>query len=61
MTDKIELTEGEIDDIIYFIDNSLSREWDQYTNHFICGDSCEDGKRRMNPQMYDLMWKLRGM
>ena len=49
---EIALTQGELDNIRWFIDNSLDREWDRYTDTYICSDSWEDGKRRMNPEMY---------
>ena len=57
MKDVVALTEDEVRDIVNFIDIALDREWDQYTNQFIVGKdvSCEQGKRRMNPEMYDLM------
>lgn len=49
---EIALTQEELDNIRWFIDNSLDREWDRYTDTYICSDSWEDGKRRMNPEMY---------
>lgn len=52
------LTKEEVQDIIDFIDSSLNREWDRYTDQFICTDKWEDGKRRMNPEMYALMETL---
>lgn len=54
----IVLTQEELDNIRDFIDNALESDWDHYTNTFICTDSWEDGKRRMNPQMYDLAQKM---
>ena len=51
----IELTSEQVQDIVDFINSSLESKWDNHTNHFICrGVSYEDGKRRMNPEMYDL-------
>ena len=49
---EIALTQEELDNIRWFIDNSLDREWDRYTDTYICSDSWEDGKRHMNPEMY---------
>lgn len=49
---EIALTQEELDNIRWFIDNSLDREWDRYTDTYICSDPSEDGKRRMNPEMY---------
>lgn len=54
----IALTQEELDNIRSFIDNSLDREWDRYTDTFICTDKWEDGKRRMNPEMYDMAEKM---
>lgn len=57
--DVIILTQSEIDDIRDFIDSSLDRAWDQYTDNHLCpGVSWEDGKRRMNSDMYDFMKNL---
>ena len=56
--DEIILTQAEINDIQYFIRESLYRDWDHHTNNFICSDSTEDGMKRMNPEMYDLASKL---
>ena len=56
--DTITLTQEELNDIREFIDNSLDHEWDRYTNNFICGDSWEDGKRSMNPTMYDMAQQM---
>lgn len=44
-----------------FIDRSLDRRWDDYTNTFICRDSWEDGKRRMDPEMYDMAQQMMGI
>ncbi len=55
---SIELTQEELDSIQQFIDSSLDRQWDNHTNTFICTDSWEDGKRRMNPEMYDMAQQM---
>ena len=53
------ITEQEAQELILFIDNSLDAAWDRYTDHYIVsGVSWEEGKRRMNPDMYALMNKL---
>lgn len=54
----IALTQEELNNIREFIDRSLDREWDHHTNIFICSDSWEDGKRKMNPEMYDLAQQM---
>lgn len=51
---EIALTQEELDNLRWFIDNSLDREWDRYTDTYICSDPWEAGKRRMNPEMYDM-------
>lgn len=55
---EIVLTQEELDDLRWFIDNSLYREWDQYTDSHICSDSIENGKRRMDPEMYDMAKRM---
>jgi len=56
--DTFQLTRQELADICNFIDSSLDRAWDDYTNTYICEDSWEDGKRRMNPEAYDLAQEM---
>ena len=51
--DTIALTQKELDDIQWFIQNALARDWDSYTNNFICSGSKEEGERSMDPTMYD--------
>ncbi len=51
-------TEEEASDIADFIDNTLDREWDHHTDRYICSDKLEDGKRRMNPHMYEFREKM---
>lgn len=55
---RIVITDEEATRIAEYINSSLDREWDQYTNQYICTDKWEDGKRRMNPEMYDLSQQL---
>lgn len=54
----IALTNEELENIREFIDRSLDSSWDHYTDTYICKESWEDGKRRMNPEMYDLAQKM---
>ena len=50
------LTEEEINEYRDFISSTLYSEWDSYTSNYICrGVSSEEGKRRMNPEMYEIM------
>lgn len=55
---EIILTQDEIYDMHEFIRDTLYREWDHYTDHFICSKSTEDGMRYMNELMYDFASKL---
>ena len=57
--DNITITQDELNDIAEFIRSSLYFEWDRYTDQFITGTSLEHGMRQMNPEMYDLMQKMR--
>ena len=54
----IALSQEELDSIREFIDRKLDRDWDHYTDHYICKDSWEDGKRRMDPEMYDMAQQM---
>ena len=56
--DEISLSQDEINDIYEFIRDTLYREWDHYTDHFICSDPLEEGMKRMNPTMYKFADKL---
>lgn len=59
MSDKIDIDRKELEDILQFIDSSLNREFERYTDNYICGGlSWEDGRRKMNPRIYDLREKL---
>lgn len=58
-TGEIAFSEKEAEAIRWFIDNALDREWDRYTDHVIVEKTTwEEGKRRMNPEMYDLAEKI---
>jgi len=50
---RIELSQEELNNIQYFIELTLDREWDRHTNTYICTCSNQEGMRRMNPEMYD--------
>lgn len=55
----ISLTQDEIDNIRTFIDSALDRDWDHHTDHYICENTTwEQGKRRMDPEMYDMAEQL---
>ena len=55
----INLTKEELQDIASFIDRSLDNDWDRYTDiYIVTGTTWEDGKKRMNPEMYALMQKI---
>ena len=51
---EIVVTQEELDNIREFIDRKLDSDWDHHTDHYICSESWEDGKRRMDPEMYDM-------
>lgn len=53
-----QLTRQELQDIYHFIDDALYQMWDRHTDKFICNDSLEDGKRRMDKQSYDLAQEI---
>lgn len=52
------LSEGEARDIIELIDRHLDGLWDRHTSFYICTDSQEEGKRRMNKEAYTFMQNL---
>lgn len=54
----IAITNEEAQDIADFIRTALERDWDHHTNIYICRDKHEDGVKRMNPEMYELMQNL---
>ena len=58
---NIILTPEEADEIMDFIDTTLWREWDHYTDRYICTDDEETGKRRMNKEMYDFRERMLDM
>lgn len=56
---NIILTPDEASDFACFIDHTLDREWDRHTDTYLCGDTTlEEGRRRMNPEMYEYHAKL---
>lgn len=58
---NIILTPEEANEIMDFIDTTLWREWYRYTNHYICSDDEEPGKRRINKEMYDFRERMMDM
>lgn len=57
--DEIIITNAELESIREFIRSTLSSDWDNYTNNFICqGVIHEEGLRRMGPGMYDMATKM---
>lgn len=60
--DTITLTSAEADMIAAFIFESLYRDWDRHTDHYICINvTLDDGMKRMDPQMYEFMQRLRAL
>jgi hypothetical protein len=52
----INLTIEEAQSIQDFIFSSLYRDWDNYTNNYICpGTTVSEGMRRMDPEMYEMI------
>ena len=52
----IEFTQDEINDLAQFIELSLDRAWDNYTDTYCMQNiSWRDGMRKMNPKMYEMM------
>ena len=58
---RITITSDEANQIHEFIRSTLDRQWDRYTDHYICSDEWEDGMRRMDPDMYDFATKLNSL
>lgn len=54
----IQITKQEAEAIVCFIRQALSREWDSYTDRYICSVPEEVGMRRMDPDMYDWAERL---
>ena len=57
-SDAITIKSSQLQELLDFVDRSLERQWDHHTDHHICSDSWEDGKRRMDPTIYDLREEL---
>ena len=51
---EIVLTNKELASIQFFIEESLYRQWDYYTDHVITNLPRSEGERKMNPIMYDM-------
>lgn len=52
------LSKEEFERIESFIEASLDASWDRYTDQYICEDTWEDGMKRMNPEMFDMMKRM---
>jgi hypothetical protein len=56
------LTRGDLISIEYFIDFTLGRQWEDVPfQHMLQSTNYEDCKRSMNPKMYEMMLKIRGI
>ena len=55
----IQITQEELNTLEFFIDNALDKMWDHYTDNYICNCSWEEGKRKMNSILYDMMTQMR--
>lgn len=56
----IKIDREKLETLLDFIDRALSRQWDHHTDMYLCPDvSWENGKRSMDPDMYDLAEELR--
>lgn len=58
---NIEITDVEAANIFNFITNQLDSDWDRHTDKFICTESWEEGRRRMDPDMYDFAKELQAL
>jgi hypothetical protein len=54
----IAISEEELSSLREFIDQSLDSRWDHYTDNIISRTPWEEGKRQMNPEMYDMMKQM---
>lgn len=57
----IQITQEELTTLEFFIDETLDRMWDSYTDKYICTDSWEEGKRQMNPTLYNILMLIRNL
>mgnify|MGYP000945928173 FL=1 len=57
----IQITQEELTTLEFFIDETLDRMWDNYTDNYICTDSWEEGKRQMNPTLYNILILIRNL
>lgn len=59
LSGKLYLTKSEAEYIVQDMRHRLASEWEAHTSRFIVGNvSEEDGMKRMDPHLYDLMNKL---
>lgn len=56
---KFMISEDGLNKIAEFIRHTLDSRWDDYTNRYYgIKESNEEGMRRMDPEMYDMMQKM---
>ena len=55
----IQITQEELTTLEFFIDSALDKMWDQYTDLYVCTCSWEEGKRKMNSTLYDMITQMR--
>lgn len=57
--DTISISQAELNKIQSFIDTALDSDWDQHTDKYYgYKETWEEGKRKMNPEMYDLAQEM---
>ena len=57
--DNISISQAELDRIQMFIDNQLDLAWDRHTDKYYgYKETWEEGKRKMNPELYDLSQEM---
>lgn len=54
----ITLTNDEAVELYELLREFMYRDWDRYTDKFICTDSLEDGMKRLNPAAYEIANQL---
>jgi hypothetical protein len=57
--DTITITKEQLDQLLSYSWSALEREWDAHTSKYICTDTCDEGMRRMDQKIYDLIKELR--
>ena len=55
----IQITQEELTTLEFFIDSALDKMWDHYTDLYVCTCSWEEGKRKMNSTLYDMITQMR--